>query len=132
MGTEFSGTRFPFSIHPTDGVHNSDSGPGMGHIMDPYNVGAEQDGSRHRRLGADLHLRTVRRRLRDVLNGEQFTDEELCENESSDAAGAAAVAFSCGAEGPWCDSERLGAFWVWWLKEAIPEAWETAYREKVT
>jgi hypothetical protein len=68
----------------------------------------------------------------EPLAGEQFTDEELCENESSDAAGAAAVAFSCGAEGPWCDSERLGAFWVWWLKEAIPEAWETAYREKVT
>lgn len=63
------------------------------------------------------------------ISGDQFADEELSQIGSSDVAAKAAVAFSCGVEGPHCDPEKLCAFWTWWLKEAIPEAWETAHRE---
>jgi hypothetical protein len=67
----------------------------------------------------------------EPMPGEQFTDEELCTDVNSDTAAPAAVASSCGEEGPWCDPEKLYMFWVWWLKEAIPDAWETAHREQI-
>ena len=58
----------------------------------------------------------------------QFTDEDMCQIENSDAAAVAAVAFACNAGGPTCDPDKLREFWTWWLMEAIPEAWETAHR----
>jgi len=57
----------------------------------------------------------------------QFTDEDLCQNDASDTAANAAVAFACEAGGPTCDPDKLREFWTWWLMEAIPEAWETAH-----
>ncbi|MBN1312181.1 MAG: hypothetical protein JXB30_12245 [Anaerolineae bacterium] len=60
------------------------------------------------------------------IRGDQFTDEDLCGIESSDAAAAAAVAFACRPDGPLCDPSKLREFWTWWLTEAVPEAWETA------
>ena len=66
------------------------------------------------------------------VQGEQFTDVQLCTDVNSDTAAPAAVASSCGADGPWCDPERLNAFWEWWLEDAIPDAWEMAHREQAT
>ena len=57
----------------------------------------------------------------------RFTDEDLCQNDASDTAAVAAVAFACEAGGPTCDPDKLREFWTWWLMEAIPEAWETAH-----
>ncbi len=56
----------------------------------------------------------------------QFTDEDLCQLDSSDTAATAAVAFACEAGGPVCNPDKLREFWTWWLAEALPEAWETA------
>jgi hypothetical protein len=57
---------------------------------------------------------------------DQLTDESLCQFPNSDTAGVAAVAFSCRSDGPICDTLKLKEFWVWWLTEAIPKAWEMA------
>ena len=65
------------------------------------------------------------------IGGDQFADEELSQIDSSDVAAKAAVAFACSVEGPHCDPERLCTFWTWWLKEAIPEAWEIAHKEEL-
>ena len=64
----------------------------------------------------------------EPISGEQLTDEQLCESANSDTAASAAIAFSCSFENTRCDPERLNTFWTWWLKEAIPEAWELAYQ----
>jgi hypothetical protein len=68
----------------------------------------------------------------EPIKGEQFTDEELCTDGNSDTAAPAAVASSCGADGPWCDPGKLHAFWEWWLKEAIPDAWERVHQEQAS
>jgi hypothetical protein len=57
---------------------------------------------------------------------DQFTDENLCEFPNCDTAGIAAVAFSCQPGGPVCDKSKLKQYWIWWLTEAIPKAWEIA------
>ena len=43
-----------------------------------------------------------------------------------DAAGAAAVALSCTSESSTCGPQKLRAFWMWWLDEALPRACQIA------
>jgi hypothetical protein len=56
----------------------------------------------------------------DVLT--PWSDEDLCAMDFSDAAGAAAIASSSDLHGTAYDSQKLLAFWKWWLGEAIPAA----------
>lgn len=58
----------------------------------------------------------------DLPADEWPSDEELAMSGSGDTAGCAAVAASCSSTSFTCDSERLLAFWTWWLDTAWPRA----------
>jgi hypothetical protein len=62
----------------------------------------------------------------EPIRGDTWPDEEVCTVDDTDTAAAAAVASSCREDGPVCDPEKLQAFWMWWLLEAIPMAVEAA------
>jgi hypothetical protein len=53
-------------------------------------------------------------------------DEELVGTTSMDTAGTAAYAFASpkGGEVTVYDYDNLLFFWEWWLRDAIPLAWE--------
>ncbi len=53
---------------------------------------------------------------------DQLPDEKLAE-QLGDAASAAAVAYAYDADKLKCDPKKLLEFWRWWLKDAIPAAW---------
>jgi hypothetical protein len=63
------------------------------------------------------------------LKGTEWPDERFAETAGcGDAAGAAAVGFSCGKrveDVAVCDPQKLQTFWDWWLTEALPAAWES-------
>ncbi|WP_288479987.1 Imm5 family immunity protein [uncultured Deinococcus sp.] len=58
------------------------------------------------------------------------TDEDWSVLTEGDAAGAAAVALSCTSESSTCDPQKLRAFWMWWLDEALPRACQIARYEQ--
>jgi hypothetical protein len=62
--------------------------------------------------------------------GTEWTDEQFAEIAGcGDAAGTAAVGFSCGKRAEavvMCDPQKLHTFWEWWLTEANLAAWNWA------
>jgi hypothetical protein len=58
------------------------------------------------------------------LEGEQFTDMDWARVGKSDAAAAAAIAWSCTPDSYQPDVDKLKSFWEWWFNTAIPEAWD--------
>lgn len=65
-----------------------------------------------------------------ALRGEQFSDMDWAESGKSDAAAAAAIAWSCTPDTYLPQVNKLKSFWEWWFNTAIPEAWNMiGYRE---
>ncbi len=60
----------------------------------------------------------------DVLT--PWSDEDICEYSIADTAAVAAIASASNSRGAVHDSQKLLAFWRWWLTEAIPTAVELA------
>ena len=57
-----------------------------------------------------------------------WSDEDLCDWPFTDTAAVAAIASASNSHGTAYDSQKLLAFWKWWLAEAIPAAVEAAER----
>jgi hypothetical protein len=64
----------------------------------------------------------------EYVSSDKWTDEELAGAgaNAADAAVNAAYAFARISETGQFDYHKLLEFWIWWLEEAVPQAWRNA------
>lgn len=62
----------------------------------------------------------------EPVTGDKWDDEDVGDVVDGDAAAAAAVAMAYNTPNKELDPQKFQEFWIWWLTEAIPMAWEAA------
>ncbi len=80
------------------------------------------DNPQMRVIGNAKHLESEKYTKSEALSDELLVEEGF----ASDFAVYAAFAYSYNSDLQGCDATRLREFWEWWLKKAIPQAWEKA------
>jgi hypothetical protein len=59
-----------------------------------------------------------------------ITDSDIAHLAAfGDTAGSAAIAYACARESFTLDATKLRHFWEWWVRSALPQAWQQATNE---